>query len=451
MTIANTASSQTAMTEEDEMKNRAGESPLDSDVYADYVEILKEELIPATGCTEPIAVAYASAMAARYLEGEPRRCIAAISGSIIKNVNSVVVPNTGGLHGISAAIAAGAAAGDADAQLEVLAEVNEEGQALIRGFLDNCTITVDLADTQEPFFIDIRLLREGHSSHVVMEGGHTHISLVERDDEVVFNEDVADSSEDSNASWSSLNANDIITFADQVDLDDVREVLDRQIDYNYAIAQEGLRGDWGAQVGKTYLTSYDADDILVRAKANAAAGSDARMSGCPMPVVIISGSGNQGITASVPLVVYAREYGKSHDELLRALIVSDLVAIYQKTGIGCLSAFCGAVSAGVGAAAGIVYLLGGSREEIVHTIVNALGIISGMVCDGAKPSCAAKIAAALETGMFGYNLFKHGHEFYAGDGIVTKGVDRTIANVSRMAREGMRRTDREILNIMIGK
>ncbi len=283
-----------------------------------------------------------------------------------------------------------------------------------------------------------------------MDKSHTNVAFIAKNDEIIL-----DAREDGTAETERtreyLNLADIVAFAEHANLDDVRGVLERQIEYNCAIAEEGLENDWGARVGKLYLTSYDKEDVLIRAKAAAAAGSDARMSGCPMPVVIVSGSGNQGITASVPIAVYAKEHDVDHDTMLRGLIIADLVSVYQKMGIGCLSAFCGAVSAGTGAAAGIVYMLGGDMEDIEHTIVNALGVVSGMVCDGAKPSCAAKIAASVENGVFGYRLFKNGNQFIAGDGIVTMGVDETIQNVSRMAREGMRQTDHEILSIMIGE
>lgn len=420
------------------------------ETYQAYVDILHKELIVATGCTEPIAVAYAAALAAKTLGCEPVRCVALVSGNIVKNVNSVTVPNTGGLRGIKASVAAGVTVGDSDNLLDVLGNVDDAGRARLRAYLDAHDIAVELAETDEPFFVNVRVEADGSSATVQMEKSHTNVSYIEHNGEVLHDTRVTGTPEDERTR-SYLNLADIVAFAEHANLDDVREVLERQVDYNYAIAQEGLKNDWGARVGKLYATCYNGDDVLVKAKAAAAAGSDARMSGCPMPVVIVSGSGNQGITASVPVAVYAKEYGKSRDEMLRALIIADLISVYQKMGIGCLSAFCGAVSAGTGAAAGIAYLLGGGMEEIEHTIVNALGVVSGMVCDGAKPSCAAKIAASVETGVFGYRLFKNGNEFIAGDGIVTMGVDETIQNVSRMAREGMRQTDREILNIMIGK
>lgn len=418
--------------------------------YEAYVQILEDELIVATGCTEPIAIAFASAKAAQVLGSEPERISISVSGNIIKNVHSVTVPNTGGQHGVKTAVAAGIAAGDADKGLDVLSELNDDGRAYMARYLEEHEIRVEFADTSEPFYIDVRMFGgNGGSARVVMARNHTNVVLVERDGEILQDTRTEDPSDGENALTELLNVADIIEFADTVDLADVEEVLSRQAEYNYAISCEGLKNNWGGRVGKLYASDAYPDDLLTQAKAAAAAGSDARMGGCPMPVVIVSGSGNQGITASVPIVVYARALEIPREKMLRALAVSDLISIYQKSGIGCLSAFCGAVSAGTGAACGIAYLLGGRMEEIKHTIVNSLGTVSGMVCDGAKPSCAAKIAMAIESGVFGYRLFKNGNEFYAGDGIVTMGVDETIRNVSRMAREGMRETDREILSIMI--
>lgn len=422
--------------------------------YQDYVKILKEELVPAMGCTEPIAVAYAAARCRDILGEMPQRCRLNVSGNLIKNVKSVVVPNTGGLKGLEASVAAGVVAGDADAMLEVVAKITPQQQPLIADYLKNYEIKVDLADTTETFYLELQVWAGEHTARVVIVGYHTNIVLTEKDGNVLFR---AGSTDESSVSQSGLtdrsilNVEDIIAFADMVDLEDVREVLDRQISYNCAIADEGLANGWGAQVGKTLMNQYESVSIEMKARAYAAAGSDARMSGCSLPVVIVSGSGNQGMTASLPVVMFAREWGKSHDELLRALVVSNLVTIHQKTGIGRLSAFCGAVSAGCGAGAGIAYLDGGRYEEVSHTIVNALAVVSGITCDGAKPSCAAKIASAVDAGILGYRLYQAGNQFYAGDGIVSKGVDHTIENVGRMAREGMRETDHEILKIMIGQ
>lgn len=424
--------------------------PLSQEQYGAYIKILREELVPAMGCTEPIAVAYAAAKCRETLGAQPQRCLLSVSGNIIKNVKSVIVPNTGGLKGLEASVAAGAVAGDPSAVLEVVANITPDRYPDIQAYLDSHEIRVELAETNETFYIDLRMWSEDHTARVVVSNYHTNIILLEKDGKILFRSGDATAQEGGLTDRSILNVADILTFAETVDLNEVRDILERQVAYNTAIADEGLRGNWGAQVGKTLMNQYDGSDMVIRAKAYAAAGSDARMDGCGLPVVIVSGSGNQGMTASLPVIVFAREMGKSKDELYQALIVSNLITIHQKTGIGRLSAFCGAVSAGIGAASGIAFLCGGRYEEIAHTIVNALAILSGMTCDGAKASCAAKIAAAVDAGIFGYKLFLNGQQFYAGDGIVTKGVDSTIENVGRMAREGMKETDREILRIMLG-
>lgn len=420
-------------------------------IYRDYIRILREELVPAMGCTEPIAVAYAAARCRDILGAMPERCCLTVSGNLIKNVKSVIVPNTGGLKGLEASVAAGVVAGDAEAMLEVVAKITPEQQPKIKEYLDTHEIRVELANTEETFYLDLQMWAGEHTARLLILGYHTNIVFTEKDGEILFRSGANNVSETGLTDRSILNVRDIVTFAETADLEEVRDVLERQIAYNCAIAEEGLKGQWGAQVGKTLMRLYDSNSPEIKARAYAAAGSDARMSGCNMPVVIVSGSGNQGMTASLPVVVFAREKGANHEELLRALVVSNLVTIHQKTGIGRLSAFCGAVSAGCGAAAGIAFLDGGRYREIAHTIVNALAVVSGITCDGAKPSCAAKIAAAVDAGILGYRLFQNGQQFYAGDGIVTKGVDHTIENVGRMARVGMRETDREILKIMIGQ
>ncbi len=420
-------------------------------MFKDYVRILREELVPAMGCTEPIAVAYAAARCRDILGAVPDRCRLNVSGNLIKNVKSVIVPNTGGLKGLEASVAAGVVAGDANAMLEVVAKITPDQHGAIAQYLREHEIKVDLAQTDETFYLELEMWKEEHHARLVIAGYHTNIILTELDGEVLFQYGCVDVSTSGLTDRSILNVQDIVTFAETVDLDEVRDVLERQIEYNLAIAEEGLKGGWGAQVGKTLMTAYDSNSPEIQARAYAAAGSDARMSGCNMPVVIVSGSGNQGMTASLPVIVFARAQNRTHEELLRALVVSNLITIHQKTGIGRLSAFCGAVSAGCGAAAGIAFLEGGRYREIAHTVVNALAVVSGITCDGAKPSCAAKIAAAVDAGILGYRLFQNGNQFYAGDGIVTKGVDHTIENVGRMARVGMRETDREILKIMIGQ
>ena len=412
-----------------------------------YLSILSEELVPATGCTEPIALAYAAARLRDILGVWPERIRAEVSGNIIKNVKSVVVPNSGGLKGIRAAIAAGVAAGDAGKVLQVISDVPVERHGAIAAYSQDTPIEIVCADTTR--MLDIRLTGWAgeHSASIHIANSHSNIVREERDGEVLLEKPVTDSAEDNLTDKSVLNVADILKFADTVDLEDAIPLLRRQIDCNTAIAEEGLQNDWGANIGSVLLAEYPGD-IKTEAKAWAAAGSDARMSGCELPVVILSGSGNQGITASVPVVRYARYLGVSQEKLCRALLVSDLVTIHQKSGIGRLSAYCGAVSAGVGAGAGIAYLLDGSYEAIAHTIVNAVAIISGTICDGAKPSCAAKIAASVDAGILGYSMYKNHQEFKSGDGIVTKGVDNTIANIGILAQQGMRQTGQTILSIM---
>lgn len=418
--------------------------------YAAYVQTLKEELVPAMGCTEPIALAYGAARAREVLGEMPDRVVVGASGSIIKNVKSVIVPNTDHLKGILAAAAAGIVAGDADKELEVIASVSSEQTAQMKEFMEQVPITVEHIDNGITFDIVITLYKGVSYARVRIANYHTNIVLVEKNGEILEKKLVAGESEDGLTDRSLLNMRDILDFARTVDIEDVREVLERQIDYNWAIAEEGIRGNYGANIGSVLL-DMEGESVRVRAKAMAAAGSDARMNGCELPVIINSGSGNQGITASVPVIVYAKDMKVSHETLLRALTLSNLTAIHQKTAIGRLSAYCGAVSAGAGAGAGIAYLHGGDYKEIVHTVVNALAIVSGIVCDGAKASCAAKIASAVDAGILGYQMYIRGQQFYGGDGIVTKGVEETLKNVGRLGKEGMKATNEEIIRIMIGE
>ena len=418
--------------------------------YAAYVQTLKEELVPAMGCTEPIALAYGAARAREVLGEMPDRVVVGASGSIIKNVKSVIVPNTDHLKGIPAAAAAGIVAGDADKELEVIASVSSEQTAQMKEFMEQVPITVEHIDNGITFDIVITLYKGVSYARVRIANYHTNIVLVEKNGEILEKKPVAGESEDGLTDRSLLNMKDILDFARTVDIEDVREVLERQIDYNWAIAEEGIRGNYGANIGSVLL-DMEGESVRVRAKAMAAAGSDARMNGCELPVIINSGSGNQGITASVPVIVYAKDMKVSHETLLRALTLSNLTAIHQKTAIGRLSAYCGAVSAGAGAGAGIAYLHGGDYKEIVHTVVNALAIVSGIVCDGAKASCAAKIASAVDAGILGYQMYIRGQQFYGGDGIFTKGVEETPKNVGRLGKEGMKATNEEIIRIMIGE
>ena len=418
--------------------------------YAAYVQTLKEELVPAMGCTEPIALAYGAARARVVLGEMPDRVVVGASGSIIKNVKSVIVPNTDHLKGIPAAAAAGIVAGDADKELEVIASVSSEQTAQMKEFMEQVPITVEHIDNGITFDIVITLYKGVSYARVRIANYHTNIVLVEKNGEILEKKPVAGESEEGLTDRSLLNMKDILDFARTVAIEDVREVLERQIDYNWAIAEEGIRGNYGANIGSVLL-DMEGESVRVRAKAMAAAGSDARMNGCELPVIINSGSGNQGITASVPVIVYAKDMKVSHETLLRALTLSNLTAIHQKTAIGRLSAYCGAVSAGAGAGAGIAYLHGGDYKEIVHTVVNALAIVSGIVCDGAKASCAAKIASAVDAGILGYQMYIRGQQFYGGDGIVTKGVEETLKNVGRLGKEGMKATNEEIIRIMIGE
>lgn len=416
-------------------------------IYGQYLQILREELIPAMGCTEPIAMAYAAAKARQVLGEMPDKIDIVISGNIIKNVKSVVVPNTGGLKGITAAVAAGVTVGDADRQLEVLADVHEEDIHLIREFMDSCPMTVMKSQSPKLLDIDLRLYKGTDCVRLRITDYHTNIVLIEKNGDVLLRLDDA-SDDGGETDRSVLSVKGIVEFAECVRIDDVRELLERQIAYNTAISQEGLRGEYGASVGKTLLSTRGSD-VRVRARAVAAAGSDARMSGCELPVVIVSGSGNQGMTASLPVIVYAQEMGADRDRLLRALVVSNLVTVHQKTPIGRLSAFCGAVSAGCGAAAGVAWLCEGNVHAVSATITNTLGMISGTVCDGAKPSCATKIASAVEAGLLGFDLYERGKGLCGGDGILKGDVEKTIESVGKLAREGMRETDSEILEIML--
>ena len=416
--------------------------------YHNYIAILEEELRPAMGCTEPIAIAYAAAKARQTLGTLPERLLVEASGNIIKNVKSVVVPHTGGLRGIPAAAAAGTVAGDADAELEVLAHVTAEQIQAMSDYIARVPIEVRYADTGRIFDIQITAFAGEDCATVRIADYHTNVVLVSRNGEVLLRQELTDRIDDRLTDRTCLSVEGIVDFADSVDCADVKAVLERQIDYNMAIAKEGLSGSYGANIGKTILRGREYD-INYKMRAWAAAGSDARMNGCELPVVINSGSGNQGITASVPVIVYAQENGKSHEELLRALCVSNLITTHLKTGIGRLSAYCGAVSAGVGAGAGIAYLKGGRFEMIAHTVVNAVAITSGIICDGAKASCAAKIAAAVDAGLLGLAMYEDGNQFFGGDGIVKKGVECTIETVGKLASRGMQQTDKEIIQLMM--
>ena len=417
-------------------------------LYQQYINILKEELRPAMGCTEPIAMAYAAAKARQVLGKIPDKVRLFVSGNIIKNVKSVVVPNTGGLHGMPAAICAGIVAGDADRELQVICDVPREKHAEIKSYMQTVDLDIQPSDADLVFDIDLYEYAGEDAVRLRIVGHHTNIVLLEKNGEKLLELPVTESSEDHLTDKSCLTIENIVAFADCLDVEDIRPYVAEQIRCNMEIAEEGLKGNWGANIGSVILKHHEGS-LEKKASAYAAAGSDARMSGCEKPVMIVSGSGNQGITASVPVVVYAREMGATEEQLLKAVTLSNLVTIHQKAGIGRLSAYCGAISAGCGAGAGIAYLNGGNAHAIAHTVVNAIAILSGTICDGAKPSCAAKIAAAVEAGILGYHMYQEGQQFYSGDGIVTKGADNTVYNIGKLAREGMRETDRTILEIML--
>ena len=426
---------------------------MDAILYQDYVNILKEELVPAMGCTEPIAIAYAAAVARQTLGALAERMEVEASGNIIKNVKSVFVPNTGGLRGIPAAAAAGMVAGNPALELEVLSPIEEAEQSAIRQYLEETPIAVKLAASPFIFDITIRAWAGEESALVRIVNYHTNIVRIEKNGRVLKEVEAQAAAEEGLTDKSVLSVEGILEFARECRLSDVEETLGRQVRYNTAIAEEGLRGDYGANIGSVLLAAYG-DDVKIRAKAMAAAGSDARMNGCGLPVVIVSGSGNQGLTASLPVVEFAKELGVDRETMLRAVLVSDLVTIHLKAEIGRLSAYCGAVSAGCGSGAGIAWLYGRHKDpqallkDVSHTIVNALAVDSGIVCDGAKASCAAKIASAVDAGILGFTMYQHVQQFRGGDGIITKGVEETIRNIGLLATQGMRETDREILDIM---
>ncbi len=421
---------------------------LDKEIYNAYVQILERELVPAMGCTEPIAVAYAAAVAAKEMPVRPDKVEIIVSGNIIKNVKSVIVPNTGGLHGLEAAAAAGIIAGNPEEKLLVISQVTISQQQEIAAYLQEADFRVRESQSGALFDIQICLAGGGHTSVCRIAGEHTNVVSIEKDGKAILNRAIETSQEELDGYKEQLSVEGVVAFADSVNLDDVKEILQRQISFNMEIAREGLENNYGARIGQVLLAERG-NDVITRAKAYAAAASDARMGGCEKPVVINSGSGNQGITASVPVIIYARQLQATEEQLYRALVVSNLVTLHLKTGIGPLSAYCGAISAGCGAAAGITYLYGGKFREIAHTIVNAIAINSGVICDGAKASCAAKIASAVEAGILGMEMFRQGSQFFGGDGIVSKGVENTINNVSRIASDGMRKTDAEIIKIML--
>ena len=421
------------------------------ELYDTYVQILKDELLPAMGCTEPIAIAYAGAIARETLGCIPDRVEIEVSRNIIKNVKSVIVPHTGGLRGIEAAAAIGIIAGNAKRQLEVISSVTEQEIEETRKYLEETALHVDFSKSPLIFDIGITVFHGEEQAYVRIVDYHTNVVTIRHNDQTILSAEITGRTETSMADKSTLTIRDICEFAEIVKIEDVQAVLDRQISYNMAIYTEGIQNSYGANIGRVLLHTYGEDDVKIRAKAMAAAGSDARMNGCELPVVINSGSGNQGITVSVPVITYAKELNVSEEDLYRALVVSNLSTLHIKEGIGRLSAYCGAVGAGCGAGAGIAWLHGGRYKEIAHTLVNSLAILSGTICDGAKASCAAKIAAAVDAGILGYFMYKDGQQFIDGDGIVKKDVENTIRCVGLLASEGMQETDKEIVHLMISK
>ena len=419
-----------------------------SQIYRSYVEILRRELVPAMGCTEPIAIAYCAAQARAALGLLPDKVTIAASGNIIKNVKSVIVPNTGGCKGIEASAAIGIVAGDEKAGLEVIARAREEDKARLADYLRSTEFKVEFAQSDHVLDICVLVSKGGDYAEVRVVDEHTNIVRIARNGEVLFEKETVGAANTGKPDYEFLTIEDIYDFAMTCDLEDVRELLDRQIAYNTAIADEGMKNYYGANIGKTLLKAYG-HDIHIRARARAAAGSDARMGGCELPVVINSGNGNQGMTVSLPVIEYAKEVGADRERLYRALLLSNLVTLHEKEGIGRLSAYCGAISAGAGAGAAIAWLCGGDYKAVIHTIVNALAITSGIVCDGAKASCAAKISAAVDAGILGFEMYRNGQQFYGGDGLVKKGVENTIRNISRLGRIGMKETDKEIIKMMI--
>ena len=427
---------------------------MDKKIYDAYVAILKTELVPALGCTEPIAIAFAAAKARDVLGSFPETIRVEASGNIVKNVQGVTVPNSGGLKGIDVAATLGAVGGDAEIGLEALSKITEEQIKKTKELVDSGFCTCSLVDGKDNLYIRVTAKSGEDTAVVVVSEKHTNITYIEKNGNVLIDVKSTGVKTDAGneANKSLLSVRDIIRFADEVNIDDVRAVIERQIEYNTAISKEGLAREYGAKIGRTLEKLYDKNDVRVRARAAAAAGSDARMSGCPLPVVINSGSGNQGMTVSLPVIEYAKEWNVPHDKLIRALVLANLIALLQKRYIGSLSAFCGAVCAATGAGCGITYLHGGDEDAVARTITNTLADVGGIVCDGAKPSCAAKIASAVDAAILGFELGSHeGVAFKSGEGLVKESAEDTIRSFGRMGREGMRSTDTEILHIMLEK
>lgn len=421
----------------------------DKKIYDNYVQILQGELVPAMGCTEPIAISYAAAKARAVLGKRPDRVSVRCSGNIIKNVKGVVVPNSGGMKGIKAAAVLGIVGGAADKELEVLSDIDQQDIETTRYLVEQkgyCTC--GLAENVDNLYIEITVFSGEESAVVVIQGRHTQISRIEKNGHAIFSLQETKGTISEKGDKSLLDVKHIYEFANDVEMQDIYDIITLQISYNTMISDEGLQSSYGAQVGRTLLEEYGEQNVAIRACAKAAAGSDARMSGCPLPVVINSGSGNQGITVSVPVIEYAGELDVGEEKLYRALVLANLIAIHQKRFIGDLSAYCGATCAGCGAACGIAYLNGAGYQEICDTITNSIATIGGMICDGAKASCAAKIAAAVETAITAYKMSAQGRVFQAGEGLVEDDIEKTIQNFGLVGRKGMRETDLDILRLM---
>ena len=415
-----------------------------------YAALLREELRPALGCTEPVSIALCAAAMTKALGCMPERILVQCSRNILKNAKGVVVPNSGGMKGIDVAAALGAIVGAPERGLEVLTCVTPEQIEAARAWLARGACPVRLMDTPETLHLVVTgISGDGHTASAELKRTHTGLTRVTRDNVAIFHCKTDAEAQEENDAAKSLNVGGILTFAEKARLEEngLRELLERQIECNSRIAEEGLSHPYGACVGATLLRHFG-ESASVRAQAYAAAGSDARMGGCEMPVVINSGSGNQGLTVTLPVLEYARELGKDHETVLRALLVSNLVAIRIKAAYGRLSAFCGAVSAAAGSGAAITWLRGGTETQIETTIVNTLADISGMVCDGAKASCASKIASAVGTAILASCMSMDSKGFAAGEGLVKQNVEQTIDTIGRMASEGMAETDKKILQLM---
>mgnify|MGYP002624360706 FL=1 len=424
---------------------------ISQELYDNYTAILAEELVPAMGCTEPIAIAYASAKACSVLAEDFRHIHVSCSGNIIKNVKGVIVPNSGGQKGIEAAAILGAVGGNPDKALEVIAGADDEARSLTRKLVRQGLCSVSLAENVPNLYIEVTASGQEHTASVRIENHHTDITRIAIDSTTIYEHESQEAeSPVQTADRSMMKLSTILEYADTVKVEDIRDIFERQIDYNTRISQEGIDNKWGACVGKTIIETWG-DDVRSCACARAAAGSDARMSGCPMPVIINSGSGNQGITVSLPVIEYAEKWRISREKLYRCLTVSNLVSIYIKKFIGSLSAFCGAVSASAGAGAGITYMAGGDYASIGRTITNTLANVGGIVCDGAKPSCAAKIASSVNAALLAHYMSMNDDEFRGGEGFVEDDVEQTIRNMGYIGKIGMKDTDREILNVMIDR